>query len=101
MCIDCEAYGPDETCPACNGPGRPLGVLGDLAHFQCRQCGTGWSVENVVDDDDEDVDDWYADTDDYDPDDDEEWDDDYRDWEDEDDDLLTRYRRAERMVTGC
>ena len=26
-------------CPGCGGPGTPLGVLGNLAHFRCRNCG--------------------------------------------------------------
>jgi hypothetical protein len=26
-------------CPACGGPGVPLGALGNLEHFRCRNCG--------------------------------------------------------------
>lgn len=30
------------TCPACEGPGGMVGILGRLAHFQCRHCGSAW-----------------------------------------------------------
>ncbi len=26
-------------CPFCNGQGEPLGTLGDLEHYRCRNCG--------------------------------------------------------------
>lgn len=30
-------------CPACDGQGEPLGALGSLMHYRCRQCGWTWS----------------------------------------------------------
>ncbi len=42
-----EADGePVETpaCPACGGEGLPLGILGRLAWFRCRDCGTEFSL---------------------------------------------------------
>ncbi len=27
------------TCPTCGGDAAPLGTLGRLAHFACRDCG--------------------------------------------------------------
>jgi len=40
-------YDPDEnpTCPQCGGPGVPLGTLGKLAHFRCRNCGWDFSAD--------------------------------------------------------
>lgn len=35
----------DPECPACGGPGVPLGTLGRLAHFRCRDCGTNFSQD--------------------------------------------------------
>ncbi len=29
-------------CPVCSGPGVLLGGLGNLTHYRCRDCGTGW-----------------------------------------------------------
>lgn len=29
----------DETCPRCHGPALPLGTLGALTHYRCRNCG--------------------------------------------------------------
>ena len=44
------AYGGDEEepednpeCPVCAGPGVPLGTLGRLSHFRCRNCGIDFS----------------------------------------------------------
>ena len=31
------------ACPACHGPSFPLGVLGNLAHYRCRNCGADYS----------------------------------------------------------
>lgn len=42
----------DFECPQCGGEGYFLGVLGDLLHFRCRDCGSDWS-ESLVPDDDE------------------------------------------------
>lgn len=33
------------ACPMCNGEGAPLGQLGHLLHFRCRQCGWDFSRE--------------------------------------------------------
>jgi hypothetical protein len=33
------------TCPQCGGPGVPLGTLGKLAHFRCRNCGWDFSAD--------------------------------------------------------
>ena len=30
-------------CPMCEGPAGLLGRLGNLDHFQCRDCGWTWS----------------------------------------------------------
>lgn len=30
-------------CPACDGLGEPLGALGSLMHYRCRQCGWTFS----------------------------------------------------------
>jgi tRNA(Ile2) C34 agmatinyltransferase TiaS len=32
------------TCPVCTGEGVPLGQLGRLMHFTCRDCGMGFHV---------------------------------------------------------
>ena len=36
---------PDElcSCPACGAQNSPMGFLGALAHFRCRQCGADYS----------------------------------------------------------
>lgn len=31
------------TCPVCGGPGVPLGILGRLEHFRCRNCGADFN----------------------------------------------------------
>jgi len=33
----------ETPCPACDGEGSPLGVLGTLLHLRCRHCGMQWS----------------------------------------------------------
>lgn len=35
---NCEA-----VCPACSGPGKELGMLGNRHHFRCAMCGMDWS----------------------------------------------------------
>lgn len=35
----------DDTCPGCDGPGIPLGVLGYTRHFRCQNCGLEFSIE--------------------------------------------------------
>lgn len=32
------------ACPACNGDGSSLGVLGNLIHYRCRDCGAQYST---------------------------------------------------------
>jgi hypothetical protein len=39
---DEDEYG-DAECPACGGEGVPMGTLGSLQHFRCRQCGINFS----------------------------------------------------------
>lgn len=41
----------DETCPHCNGTALPLGTLGTLTHYRCRNC--GWTFAETVERDDE------------------------------------------------
>jgi rubredoxin len=43
----------DETCPHCNGPALPLGTLGALTHYRCRNC--GWTFAETVERDEEDL----------------------------------------------
>lgn len=45
-------------CPECYGPGVPLGQLGRLMHFRCRNCGMQFSevVEENPDKEDPDAD---------------------------------------------
>ena len=40
------------VCPVCGGPGTGLGVLGNLFHCRCRNCGMMFSekVSNLVND---------------------------------------------------
>lgn len=49
----------DDTidCPVCGGPATPLGVLGNRAHFRCRDCGMTFNVEVDEVDLDDDVED--------------------------------------------
>ena len=35
----------DTTCPECGGPGVPLGGLGNMMHYRCRDCGMGFHHE--------------------------------------------------------
>lgn len=52
-CDDCveevrlrEKFGDDApVCPACSGPGVPLGEMGRLFHSRCRDCGIDFSRE--------------------------------------------------------
>lgn len=46
-CGHCEDDEPLENpeCPACGGPGVPLGSLGRRMHFRCRNCGYDFSEE--------------------------------------------------------
>ena len=34
-------------CPLCGGRGIELGVLGDLTHIRCRDCGGDFSTERI------------------------------------------------------
>jgi hypothetical protein len=34
------------SCPQCAGPGVPLGQLGNLMHYRCRDCGAGFSHQD-------------------------------------------------------
>lgn len=38
-----------EYCPICNGNGVPLGQLGKLFWFRCRQCGMEFSINQSID----------------------------------------------------
>jgi len=43
-------------CPQCGGVGMELGVLGDLQHFRCHDCGAKFNVplnEEVEEEEDE------------------------------------------------
>jgi len=42
----------DDPCSACGGPLVPLGVLGDLVHLRCRDCGLQSSQKVELDEDD-------------------------------------------------
>ena len=47
---DCNNPPPPEYdsapgCPVCSGPGIPLGSLGNIFHFSCRDCGMGFHSE--------------------------------------------------------
>lgn len=49
-CQSAGAYGCDEEepnpppdCPVCSGPGEVLGVLGDMMHVRCRDCGMNYN----------------------------------------------------------
>ena len=33
----------DAQCPECDGPAEPLGALGNLMHYRCRDCGAQFS----------------------------------------------------------
>ena len=38
--LDWDAATDDAVpCPGCGGEAHPLGVLGDLVHYRCRDCG--------------------------------------------------------------
>jgi hypothetical protein len=37
--MDAEEFGKEMGCSACGGDLKPLGQLGSLMHFRCRQCG--------------------------------------------------------------
>lgn len=45
-------------CPACNAD-LPvlLGILGNLAHFRCRYCGTDYSLPSEIIEEDNDAED--------------------------------------------
>lgn len=36
-------------CPMCGGPGEPLGTLGSLDHFRCRNCGAQFNTRGGID----------------------------------------------------
>lgn len=35
-------------CRVCNGELQPLGALGDVSHFRCRDCGTDHTVKRIA-----------------------------------------------------
>jgi hypothetical protein len=37
----------EHECPQCGGPGTLMGVLGNLAHLRCRDCGWTFSIPAV------------------------------------------------------
>jgi transposase-like protein len=38
------------TCPLCDGPGVELGILGNLQHLRCRDCGVTYAdLDFIVD----------------------------------------------------
>lgn len=37
-----------QICPTCGGEGQYLGVLGNLMHFRCRQCGMDYNKPNYT-----------------------------------------------------
>lgn len=41
------------TCPMCQCVNAPLGGLGNLIHYSCRDCGAGYSFEVEPETDDE------------------------------------------------
>lgn len=41
---DTEAEG--MSCPHCGGPAEPLGNLGNLTHYRCRNCGGQFATHN-------------------------------------------------------
>lgn len=44
-------------CPTCPGIGVLLGVLGNTAHYRCRQCGYQWGERVDAEDDEPEFDD--------------------------------------------
>ena len=36
------------TCPVCGGVGGLRGVLGEVAHFTCRNCGLGFFIDAEI-----------------------------------------------------
>ncbi len=43
---------PAPACPVCDGAGAELGMLGDLTHYRCRDCGWIFNLRicgNIVD----------------------------------------------------
>jgi len=38
------------ACPRCGGPGVPMGTLGKLEWFRCRNCGWDFSVSSPTED---------------------------------------------------
>ena len=41
-------------CPTCGNPhAQSLGILGNLEHLRCRDCGQQWSQDASLEDDDE------------------------------------------------
>ena len=57
-----ERYSPDEleshadaaqACPECDGRGEPLGMLGNILHLRCRNCGIDFQMNDPDDPDDQ------------------------------------------------
>ena len=49
-----DGEGAAPACPACHGPSFPLGVLGNLSHYRCRNCGADYSHSCGEDDGEDD-----------------------------------------------
>lgn len=39
----------EHYCPICDGDGLVLGILGNLKHFRCRECGADFNVNLAPD----------------------------------------------------
>jgi hypothetical protein len=46
--MDDDSIGEVPSCPACDGPGVPLGSLGQLQHFRCRNCGIDFNSKDGI-----------------------------------------------------
>lgn len=38
------------ACPVCDASAVPLGTLGFLDHWRCRDCGAQWATDNRLND---------------------------------------------------
>lgn len=43
--LDTHTIEQGADCPTCRGPLRPMGQLGNLMHYRCRNCGMDCSSE--------------------------------------------------------